>query len=92
METRNNYIIFDNDDEFYNAVVVQELKVKQNNGIYYTDWDFSSLYNKAIEDGKEFIIRDEDSQIVKRGEVAYRLITKPIDNLKPYYGEQFIEI
>jgi hypothetical protein len=81
---------FNSDDEFYDfcvnpQIVARELNVK-NNGtpLYAFDWNFTDQYNKALEENKIFIIKDEDSKIYKHGAVTYKTITKPIKNLEQY--------
>lgn len=93
-DNKQNIIYFDNDDEFYDyAVVPQLIPIKTDsvdkygNPVYYCDWNFSSVYNNAIQNNTQFIIKDEDSQIFKHGAVSYRTITKPIQNLQQYFAE-----
>ena len=94
IDDKQNIIYFDNDDEFYNYAVVPQLipietdKVdKYGYPVYYCDWNFSKVYNDAITNNTQFIIKDEDSQIFKHGAVSYRTITKPIQNLQQYFNE-----
>lgn len=83
-----NTIFFDNDEEFYTWAVVPILNVyKTEDGLYYTDFELSNLYKKALSDGYRLSIKDENSQITKHAAVSYRTITKPIENLDPYYGK-----
>lgn len=85
----DDIIFFDNDDEFYNFVLVPVVKVSIDNtgdqprsiNELTTNWE----YNLALKNNKKFIIRDEDSQIYKHGCVSYRTVNKYIDNLEPYY-------
>ena len=44
------------------------------------------LYNKAVNNCIQFVIKDENSNIYKNGCVSYRTITKPISNLKQYFN------
>ena len=92
METKDNIIFFNNDDEFYQYCVVPELVPVQyidNSGVekYYTDFNFTPQYQHAIDNGMRFIIKDEDSNIFKHGAVSYRTITKDIQNLDQWFGE-----
>lgn len=94
IDDKNNIIYFTNDDEFYNYAVVPALYPIQTskvdnygNPVYYCDWNFSDVYNKALQNNTQFIIQDEDSQIYKHGAVSYRTITKPIQNLQQYFAE-----
>ena len=93
-EEINNTLYFDSDDDFYDWCVVPALKPvkyinKDNKESYYSDFDLTYEYYNALKEGKQFIIKDEDSQIYKHGAVYYRTITKPIKNLMPYFGERF---
>ena len=92
MTTKDNIIYFDNDNEFYEYCVVPELVPVQyinseGNEKYYCDFNLSSQYNNAINNGTRFIIKDEDSQIYKHGCVSYRTISKDIQNLDPWYDD-----
>ena len=85
-------IYFDNADEFYNFCVVPVLfAVKRRNKMgHYTmcvDFDLSPMYNDCVTKGKKFCIKDEDSQIFKHGCVTYRCVSKPVQNLIQYFGE-----
>ena len=93
-DKEKNIIYFDNDDEFYIYAVKPELIPiktdhidKYGNPVYYTDWNFTDVYNNAINNGSTFIIKDENSQIFKHGAVSYRTITKPIQNLEQYFAD-----
>lgn len=90
MQKTGNNIFFDNDEEFYDWAVIPHLDIyKTESGLYYTSFELSNLYHEAVSNGYRFIIKDEDSQIYKHQAVSYRTITQPIENLDPYYGEQF---
>jgi hypothetical protein len=92
MNTKDNIIYFDSDNEFYDYCVVPELVPVQyidseGNEKYYSDFNLSSQYNNAINNGTRFIIKDEDSQIYKHGCVSYRTISKDIQNLDPWFDD-----
>ena len=82
----SNIIYFENDDEFYEFCVNPSLKVVEGKNGHYTDFDFNYAYEKALKEGKRFVIKDEDSQIYKRGFVSYRTVTKKVENLDPYFS------
>lgn len=89
---KSNTMYFNSDDDFYQFCVVPQLNpVEYINSAgekaYYVDFDFTHEYNKAVEQGINFVIKDENSNIYKNGCVSYRTISKPISNLKPYYKE-----
>ena len=87
-----NKIFFDNDDEFYEFCVNQRLNVVEEKNPetgeteYYTDFKFNQCYIDALAENKTFVIKDKNSQILKRGYVSYRTITKPVENLEQYYN------
>ena len=92
MEIKDDIIFFDNDDDFYKFCVVPELipvHYIDKSGIdrYYTTFEFTPQYQNAINKGMTFIIKDEDSNIFKHGAVSYRTITKDIQNLEQWFGE-----
>lgn len=90
-KVKSNILYFNNDDEFYRFCVVPEIvtvKYMNNAGQpdCYADFNFTNEYNKAIEDGTLFCIKDENSNIFKNKAVSYRTITKPVSNLKQYFN------
>lgn len=92
MVKKGQVIYFDNDDEFYNFVVVPQLHTVPFTGpdgkeMYMMDFDLSNNYNKALSDGLRFVIKDEDSRIYRHGCVSYRTISKDIQNLDPWYDD-----
>jgi len=92
MNTKDNIIYFDSDNEFYDYCVVPELVPVQyidseGNEKYYSDFNFTSQYNNAVNNGMRFVIKDEDSQIYKHGCVSYRTISKDIQNLDPWFDD-----
>ena len=91
MRVKGNSICFDNDDEFYTFAVEPGIVIRETeSGIKYSDVNFTKAYNKAIEENKSFIICDENSLVAKRQCISVGVITKYIQNLEDYYGEQFI--
>ena len=85
-EKKPTYMYFDTDDDFYNFCVVPVINVDANTKT--TSFDFSNKYKNALENNVYFIIKNEDSQIYKRKAVSYRTITRPVQNMLPYYGEE----
>ena len=87
-------IFFDSDDEFYNFCVVPVLftvnkRNKNGEDTLCTDFNLSPMYHDYVKQGKKFCIKNEDSQIYKRGCVSYRCVNKPIQNLTQYFGEDW---
>ena len=95
-------IYFDSDAEFEDWAVAPyaTIKYSENSNTPYTSGDFSNEYKAAIEEGKRFVIKDEDSVVCERGCVCKRvplkieafptynrdvLIQLSVDNLEPYF-------
>ena len=106
MIEKKGIIYFDSDAEFEDWAVAPyaTIKYKKNRNIPYTSGDFSNEYKAAIEEGKRFVIKDEDSVVCKRGCVCKRvplkteisplykrdvLVQLSVDNLDPYFGIEF---
>ena len=84
----DNVIYFDTDDDFYNYAVKPNFVVNQNptGGMFY-DMDMTDEYKLAIENGKLFCIKDENSAIYKHGCVSCRTLSKQVQNLEPYFTD-----
>ena len=95
-------IYFDSDAEFEDWAVAPyaTIKYSENSNTPYTSGDFSNEYKAAIEEGKRFVIKNEDSVVFKRGCVCKRVPLKieatptrkryvpvqlSVDNLEPYF-------
>lgn len=96
METIGGKIFFDSDDEFTDFCVGPYAVIEQGkSGGYFVNGTYSSGYLKALEDGKVFVIKDEDSVVFKRGCVSKRIPVKDtgrdtlvqldIENLEEYF-------
>ena len=73
-------IYFESDDEFTDFCVAPYAAIEQSEkGGYYYHGEFSALYKKAIEEGKRFVIKDENSQVYKRQCVCKRVLVPKID-------------
>ena len=103
MIEKEGIIYFDSDSEFEDWAVAPYASIKyiKNSNIPYTSGDFSNEYKAAIEEGKRFVIKDEDSVVCTRGCVCKRvplktevsplykrdvLVQLSVDNLEPYFG------
>lgn len=82
MRREGNTIYFKDDQEFTDfAVKQQDVFSRTESGMLYHDWNFTSAYEKAVEEGKKFVIEDPNSQIVKHQCAVYRTICKPVENV-----------
>lgn len=79
MKREGNTIFFANDQEFYDFSVVQmDVFKRTENGIMYHDWEFTKAYTDAIGEGKELVIEDPNSQVVKHQCAVFRTVAKPV--------------
>ena len=78
-----NVMVFDTDDEFTNFCLNSEptLYNDSTTGIGYYDYEFTPSYIDAINSGKQFMIVETNSKIMKRGCVSRGIITKKVSNL-----------
>ena len=98
MKEVQNKIYFESDDEFTDFCVAPYAVVKQSEkGTYYVEGEYSDEYLECIEQGKTFIIKDEDSMVFERQCVSKRvpvegtnrttLVQLDVDNLEEYWEE-----
>lgn len=80
------YMIFDCDDDFCRFCIDPNIVLANNDINMGYDFNFTTSYLDAVNKGTKFIIRDENSQVYKHGEVSYRTITKPVQNLEQYFA------
>lgn len=74
---KSNILFFENDDEFADFCIAPYAIVKRSErGYLYYEGEFSEMYFKAIEEGKKFVIKDEDSKVYKRSSVSGRVFAK----------------
>lgn len=96
MEVIDNTIYFESDDEFTDFCVGPYAVIKKlANGVICVSGTYSSLYLKALEEGKTFVIKDEDSVVFERGCVSKRvpvkdtgrdtLVQLDVENLEEYF-------
>lgn len=79
-----NIFFFESDDEFTDFCIAPYAVVKRlSDGTPFVEGQYSDMYKKYIEQGKTFIIKDENSQVYKRQCVTKRVPVK-IDDLPSY--------
>ena len=64
--SKDDIVFFESDEEFTDFCVAPYAEIKKSeNGSAYIVGDYSDEYKKCIEEGKRFIIKDEESQVYK---------------------------
>ena len=100
MDIVNSTIYFENDAEFEDFCIAPYITVKTGDTSYHGD--YSDLYKQYLEEGKSFVIMDEDSVVYKRMSASKRvpvlLDGKPmgmdrcaqvrVKNLEPWFGRR----
>ena len=98
MEVINNTVYFETDAEFEDFCIAPYIAVKTGDTSY--NGDYSDMYKQYLEEGKSFVIMDEDSVVYKHmcasKCVPVLLDGKPMGidrcaqlrakNLKPWFG------
>lgn len=100
----SNVMCFESNEEFADFCVAPFAVVKRSeNGTLYYEGEYSEVYKKCVEEGKTFIIKDENSQVFKRKCVTKRVpvlnddgvptrrdasIQLEVQGLQPYFGEE----
>lgn len=78
-DTKNNTIVFDNDDDLFEFAVVPEFVLSTDeNGVQCADWLFTDDYNDAIAGNYELLMNDLNSRYLKNQDIHFKGITKPI--------------
>jgi len=101
MTEEENNIFFESDEEFTDFCIAPYAVVKRSaDGKPSVEGQYSDMYKKYIEEGKTFIIKDEDSQVFKHQCVSKRVpvkvddfpsyirptcVTLPVQNLEQYF-------
>lgn len=96
METINNTIYFESDEEFEDFCIAPYATIVQNNtASAYISASHSDMYRQCLADGKFFVIMDEDSKVYNRQCATKRVPVQPtgqkglvqlkVENLKPWY-------
>ena len=98
MEVINNTVYFETDAEFEDFCIAPYIAVKTGDTSY--NGDYSDMYKQYLEEGKSFVIMDEDSVVYKRM-CASKLVPVLLDgkpmgidrcaqlrvkNLEPWFG------
>lgn len=100
MKTTDDIIYFESDQEFVDfCLAPYGVVVYPENGTppYYTGV-YSEAYKEAINEGKTFIIKDEDSSVYEHQCVMKRvpiqgtgrtaLVQMDVQNLEPYFDDE----
>jgi hypothetical protein len=93
-----NIVYFESDDEFTDFCIAPNAVVKRSaDGTLSVEGQYSDMYKKYIEEGKTFIIKDEDSQVYKHQCVSKRVpvqgtgrsatVQLPVQNLEQYFED-----
>ena len=101
MTEEKNIVFFESDDEFTDFCIAPYAVVKRSaDGTLSVEGQYSDMYKKYIEEGKTFIIKDEDSQVFKHQCISKRvpvkvdgfpsynrltLVQLPVQNLEQYF-------
>ena len=94
METKENFIYFESDEEFEDFCVAPYGVIEYSQtGAPSWKGQYSDQYNNAIRKGMSFVIKDEDSTVYKRMCVTKRVpiqgtssvasVQLPVQNLEP---------
>lgn len=73
-----NTITFIDDDEVTDFCVIPNFNLINDNDHQYYDWSFTDDYEDAVAAKTEFLIRDENSKILKDKLLCYKGCTKPL--------------
>ena len=83
----DNILYFDNDDDFFAFTVKPQVIICDNESGYSGyDIDFTDDYKNAVSNNKRFCIKDENSKVYKHNCVSYKLMSKDVQNLEPYFA------
>ena len=100
MDIVNNTVYFESDAEFEDFCIAPYITVKTGDTSYHGD--YSDLYKQYLEEGKSFVIMDDDSVVYNRMSASKRvpvlLDGKPmgmdrcaqvrVKNLEPWFGRR----
>lgn len=78
MRKLDDKILFDTDEDFESYAINPSLTAYMDSDGSYYDWDFSSAFKQAVEEGKTFYMCDRDSLVLKRQAVTYMTISKDV--------------
>ncbi len=102
METIDNTIFFDSEEELSDFCIAPFAVLKQTVGKhYYVEGDYSEQYKKSLLEGKTLVVKDKDAPVYRRdGIVGKRvpvegtdrtmLIQLKVENLKLNEGKTTI--
>lgn len=74
METKDDVIFFESDEEFEDFCIAPFATIENSEeGGPFIKGDFSEQYMKALKDGKAFVIKSNDSYVCRRKIVTKRV-------------------
>ncbi len=75
METIDQVIVFDSDDEFADFCIASFAGIRRSEEGHPSSvkYGYSEAYQKAIEEGKKFVIKDRNSAVFKHKGVTKRV-------------------
>ena len=100
METIDNTIFFDSEEELADFCISPFTVLKQTaGGHYYVEGDYSEEYKKSLLEGKTLVVKDENAPVYRRdGIVSKRvsvegtnrtmMVQLKVENLVPYYEKK----
>ncbi len=108
METIDQVIVFESDDEFADFCIASSASIQYSEDGHPLPMKFgySEAYQKAVEEGKKFVIKDRNSAVFNRKCVSKRvpvsidgdtrsqrmtLVQLDVQNLMDYYLWRFLQ-
>lgn len=84
----DNTYVFEDDDEFYNYVVVPKVYIKESEvtNSKYCAMELTKFYKDAVKNGEEFYIADPESKVMKREVVQLGPCQASLKNINPFFG------
>lgn len=83
IDDNHKICIFDNDDDFVTFAIdtTPRIHKEDKDGVYWFDFGHTNAYDKYLDDGYLFYIKDPNSKIKKRRMISYRTVSLDVQNL-----------